>query len=113
MATETSAIVTTPVEATVRFAGELPDQGRVVILEPRLGELLILAGVGETYVQRNQVLAPGDPVGLMGGKTGAEQQNLIETEVSGGQRRPETLYIELRQGRETVNPSVRFAKNSE
>lgn len=113
VATETNAIVTTPTEATVRFAGELPEQGHVVILEPRLGELLILAGIGETFVRRNQILSAGDPIGLMSGKTDAEQQNLIETEVSGGQRRPETLYIELRQGREAVDPAARFSEKTE
>ena len=108
LATEVGAIVTTPASATVRFAGDLPDFGSVVILEPRAGELLILAGAGDLFVTRGQILAQGEPIGFMGGDFAREQEKLIETEQGGGQLGRETLYIELRQGREAIDPGSRF-----
>jgi septal ring factor EnvC (AmiA/AmiB activator) len=108
IATNAAAIVTTPVAATVRFAGALPDFGKVVILEPRAGELLILAGASDLFVTRSQILALGEPIGLMGGDFAREQEKLIESEQGSGQPGRETLYIELRQGREAVDPGSRF-----
>lgn len=109
LATGEGALVTTPAEATVRFAGEMPDRGTVLILEPRAGELLVLAGLGQSYVRRGQILRAGEPIGFMGGDFAAEQEKLIETEQGGGQPQRETLYIELRQGREAVDPASRFS----
>lgn len=113
LATDAGAIVTTPVAATVRFAGALPDFGTVVILEPRAGELLILAGASDLYVQRAQILSEGEPIGLMGGDLAPEQEKLIETEQGGGQPWRETLYIELRQGQDAVDPASRFPAQTE
>ncbi len=113
LATEARAIVTTPVAATVRFAGDLPDFGTVVILEPRAGELLILAGAADIFVRRDQILSKGEPIGLMGGDFALAQEKLIETEQGGGQPWRETLYIELRQGREPVDPASRFPRQIE
>lgn len=108
LATEAGAILTTPAPATVRFAGDLPEFGTVVILEPQAGELLILAGAGDLFVTRGQILAKGEPIGFMRGDFAREQEKLIETELGGGQLGRETLYIELRQGREAVDPGSRF-----
>lgn len=108
LATEAGALVTTPASATVRFAGDLPDFGTVVILEPRAGELLVLAGADDLFVTRGQILSQGEPIGFMGGDLAREQEKLIETEQGGGQLGRETLYIELRQGREAVDPGSRF-----
>jgi len=109
LATQSGAIVTTPAAATVRFAGELPNFGTVVILEPRAGELLILAGADDLFVTRGQILSQGEPIGFMGGDFAREQEKLIETEQGGGQLGRETLYIELRQGREAIDPGSRFS----
>jgi len=113
LATDANAIVTAPVPATVRFAGVLPDFGTVVILEPRAGELLVLAGAADLFVVRGQILSLGEPIGLMGGQIAREQEKLIETEQRSGQLGRETLYIELRQGREAVDPGSRFYGRTE
>ena len=108
IAADAGAILTTPTPATVRFAGDLPQFGTVVILEPQAGEMLILAGAGEIFVTRGQILAEGEPIGFMSGDFAREQEKLIETEQGGGQLGRETLYIELRQGREAIDPGSRF-----
>ncbi|NNL19182.1 MAG: peptidase M23 [Boseongicola sp.] len=108
VAADEGAILTTPTPATVRFAGDLPEFGTVVILEPQPGELLILAGAGEVFVNRGQILSKDEPIGFMSGDFAQAQENLIETEQGSGQLGRETLYIELRQGREAVDPGSRF-----
>ncbi len=108
VATQAAALVTTPSEGTVRFAGDLPDFDGVTILEPRAGELLILAGLGRVFVRRGQIVSKGEPIGLMPGDTQSAQEILIETNDVGGQSARETLYIELRQGREAIDPASRF-----
>ncbi len=108
IAAEPGALVTAPVSGTVRFTGSLLDQGTVVILEPRAGELLILAGLGEALATRGEIVSKGAPLGQMRGPDAVEQQNLNETARDGGQRRSETLYIEVRQGGDAVDPRSRF-----
>jgi len=106
--TRPGAVIVSPSDATVRFAGALPDFDVVAILEPRAGELLILAGAGSLFVQRGQIVSEGEPVGFMGGDPDAAQEKLIETADGSGQREPETLYIELRQGKDAIDPATRF-----
>jgi septal ring factor EnvC (AmiA/AmiB activator) len=105
--------VSAPVDATVRFAGALPDFGVVAILEPRAGELLILSGLGQAYVRRNQIVSKGEPIGLMPGGQDPEQEKLIESSVVSGQPGQETLYIETRQGRDAIDPATRFDLEAE
>ncbi len=108
VATRPGAVIVSPSDATVRFAGALPQFDVVAILEPRAGELLILAGAGSLFVQRGQIVSEGEPVGFMGGEQAAAQEKLIETADVGSQREPETLYIELRQGKDAIDPATRF-----
>ena len=62
--------------ATVLFAGEVPDQGNVVILEPEAGLLVVLAGIGRGFVQSGQIVAEGEGLGLMGGQIPPAQEKL-------------------------------------
>lgn len=113
VATEPQALVVAPSSGTIRFTGQIDAYGIVVILEPRLGELLILAGLNETFVVRSQVVEKGHPLGLMGGEIADSQENLIKTAVTSGQSSRETLYIELRQDREAFDPASRFDPDAE
>ena len=45
IATTPGALVTSPLDATIRYAGPLLDQGQVIILEPSPNELIVLAGM--------------------------------------------------------------------
>lgn len=105
IATNSQALVTAPSDATVRFSGEIPGQGTVTILEPQGGSLLILAGIGKSFVQRGQIVAKNDPIGFMGGDGRPAQENLNDNRDKSGLFGAETLYMEIRQGRAPVDPA--------
>lgn len=109
IATEPQALVTSPVPATVRYAGPLAGHGTVVILEPASTQLVILAGLGDTFVVRDQIVSAGDPIGWMSGETPSAQENLIETAAVAGQPSSETLYMEIRQIQKPVDPAIYFS----
>ncbi len=109
IATRPRALVTTPWPATIRYLGPLLDYGNVMILEPGGGYLLVLAGLDLVYGAVGDVLPSGTPVGLMGGSDGTAGEFLAAAAEGGGQDRTETLYLELRQGAEPVDPTEWFA----
>ena len=109
IATAPRSLVTTPVAATLRFRGELLDYGNVAILEPAAGVLVILAGLAEVYGEPGEILPEGAAVGLMGGEPPEAHEILTETAQGGGATQPETLYLEVREGEEPVDPATWFA----
>lgn len=109
IATRPRALVTTPWPATIRYAGPLLDYGNVIILEPDDHYLLVLAGLDQVYGSKGQVLPVGTPVGLMGGTAPADDVFLVQTSDGAGVERSETLYMELRQGGQPVDPAGWFA----
>lgn len=113
LATRAQSLVTAPWPATLRYSGPLLDYGNVVILEPGKGYLLILAGLGQTFGEVGEVLDQGAPVGLMGGLPPNPDAFLITAAKGGGGNQQESLYIELRQGDEPVDPATWFATNKE
>lgn len=130
IATAPGALVTTPVDATIRYAGALLDYGNVIILEPEQGYLITLGGLEQIYVASGDVLAADAPMGFMPHSgTGAGIGTLTDTTTTqtpgtGPDTRPgievsipllqqgqrsETLYLELRQEGNTVDPADWFA----
>ncbi len=106
VATAPRALVTAPAALSVRFSGEFPDAGEVVILEADGARLLLLAGLSTRFVEIGQVLAPGDPIGFAGRGQLAAQDNLNVAEGRSSLNLNETLYIELRQGGAPVDPAT-------
>jgi septal ring factor EnvC (AmiA/AmiB activator) len=104
VATGAQALVTTPVPATVRYAGPLLNYGLVAMLEPQPDTLFVLAGLSQVFGKTGEVLPAGDPVGLMGAAAAGASQNSD----GGGNTRPETLYIEVRENGRTVDPESWF-----
>lgn len=100
------ALVTAPASASVRFSGAVPGSGAVIILETSPGQLVIFAGHGQSFVRREQIVAQGEPIALMGGSPPPEQENLNETSLLDGQSVEETLYMEVRQGQAPVDPAA-------
>ncbi|MCP3971453.1 MAG: peptidase M23 [Rhodobacteraceae bacterium] len=109
IATQPRALVATPWPATIRYRGPLLDYANVMILEPGDGYLLVLAGLAEVYGATGEVLPAGAPLGLMGGNTPQAGLILANAAKGGGADRTETLYMELRQGGEPVDPGIWFA----
>ncbi len=110
LATRPLSIVTTPWPATIRYRGPLLDYGNVIILEPSSGYLLVLTGLNRVYGEIGEVLPAGGPVGLMGGDAPENSDFLSLSGQQGGSERTETLYIELRHGKKTVDPEQWFAQ---
>ncbi len=107
------ALVTTPWPATIRYRGPLLDYGNVMIVEPASGYLLVLAGLGTVFGETGDVLDAGAPVGLMGGTTPEGAAADAVAEEGGGADRTETLYMELREGKEPVDPAPWFIETRE
>ena len=116
LATQARAIVSAPWSATIRYAGPLLDYGNVMILEPGDGYLLVLAGIETVYGEVGDVVAPGAPLGLMGGTEGLATDGSAEfttlPAVGSGGRDTETLYMELRLGAAPVNPMEWFTASA-
>lgn len=106
--TEARALVTAPWHATVRYAGPLLDYGNVALLEPQGDHLLILAGMGEMFVRAGDLVSAGDPVGLMPGQTPSREELIVADPQAASEDLSQTLYMELRQAGEPVNPTDWF-----
>lgn len=103
------SLVTSPVAATIRYRGPLLDYGKVIILEPAPGYLIVLAGLGQVMGEVGQILSAGTPVGLLRGADPAAQDFLVEASQGNSEIRQETLYIEIRENRQAVDPGAWFA----
>lgn len=110
LATNAQALVSAPWSGTVRYSGPLLDYGNVMILEPQIGYLLVMAGLGGVYAQQGDIVAKGDALALMGGDPGLARENLDELARGRGPGQEETLYIELRIGNEAVDPAPWFLR---
>lgn len=108
IATRPQALVTAPWPATIRYVGPFLDYGNVMILEPGAGYLLVLAGLGTIYGGVGDIVPGNAPVGLMGGADGTGDLLQGGSE-STGRTGSETLYMELRQGGQPVDPGEWFA----
>ncbi|KPQ06860.1 MAG: Membrane-bound metallopeptidase [Rhodobacteraceae bacterium HLUCCA12] len=105
LATEPGALVTAPWAGTVRYRGPLLDYGNVILIEPGEGNLLVLAGLDLVYPRVGEVVAQGDPMGLMPGSLPTDTEFLSNPSVAG---RSETLYLEVRDDGEAIDPEVWF-----
>jgi len=113
LATRALALVTSPWAATIRYRGPLLDYGNVMILEPGGGYLLILSGLQTVYGDVGDVVSAGQPLGLMGGSATDGADILSADKVDTGDSGTETLYVEVRQRAEPVDPLEWFEPSEE
>lgn len=113
LATEPSALVTAPWPATIRYRGPLLDYRNVMILEPAEGYLLVLAGLGVVYGETGDVLDAGAPLGLMPDDADRISPNGTGQSDGAGAGSTGTLYMELRQGDDPVDPAPWFSETKE
>ena len=102
------SLVSAPFDATVRFAGSFLDFGEVVILEPENGTLLTIAGLGRLFRAEGDVLAAGEPLGLLGGDIAGDEEFLIDAAADSASQVMQTVYIELRRNGQSVDPTPWF-----
>jgi len=109
IATRPRALVTSPLPATVRYAGPLLDYGNVIILEPAADVLWVIAGMQQVFGEVGQIVPRGTPIGLMGGIITDAQGILTESAQGSGGQRTQTLYLEVRDRQSAVDPADWFA----
>lgn len=109
LATRPRALVTAPWPATIRYRGPLLDYGNVMILDLGSDYLLILAGLQTVYGEVGDVVPAGAALGLMGGPEAMAQEFLVAAQDGSGAGGSESLYLELRQGADPVDPTEWFA----
>ena len=105
LATEPGALVVAPWYGTVRYRGPLLDYGNVVLLEPGEGWLIVIAGLDVVYPRVGDVVTQGYALGLMPGGSASGDEFVRPDAVAG---RSETLYLELRQGGQPIDPADWF-----
>jgi len=105
IATEPGALVVSPWHGSVRYRGPLLTYGNVVLIEPGEGWLIVLAGLDTVYPRVGEVLAQGDALGLMPGAERAGDEFVRTDPVAG---RSETLYLELRENGQAIDPADWF-----
>ena len=108
IAAEPRALVTAPAPATILFHGRLLDYGTVVILEPAVDVMFVLAGFEEVFVTIGQVLPLGAPIGLLGADTVLNDGILTENMGNAAGQPAQVLYLEVREGQSPVDPATWF-----
>lgn len=104
IATRPRAVVTTPAEGTVVFAGPFRSYGRVLIINAGGGYYLLLAGVDSIQVEVGQFVLAGEPVAQMGEVAApAAALGVVETDSP-------VLYVELRRDGTPIDPGPWWAK---
>ncbi len=97
--TESAAVVISPADALVAFAGPFRSYGQLIILNVGSGYHIILIGMSRINVTQGQFVLAGEPLGTMGMKFIA---NSVALDI--GKTAP-MLYIEFRKRGKIVNPT--------
>lgn len=113
LATRPRALVTSPWPATIRYLGPLLDYGNVMVLDPGDDYLLVLAGLDIVYGVVGEVVGRGAALGLMGGQDPEAMEFLSAAQQGSGGGNSETLYVEIRQGANPMDPDAWFTQAME
>ncbi|MGL5115326.1 MAG: murein hydrolase activator EnvC family protein [Beijerinckiaceae bacterium] len=101
--TDRFAVVTTPIDGWVSFAGSYRSFGQVLIINAGGGYHLVLLGLERISVEAGQFVLTGEPVASMGTQAaGALTADAIKGPV---------LYIELRKDGTPIDPGPWWAKS--
>jgi len=96
--TQSGAIVTAPVDATVLYAGPFRSYGQLLILNPGDGYHIVMTGMSRLNVSLGQSLLAGEPVGVMG------EARLASIAISSFDGTTPELYVEFRKDGKPVDP---------
>lgn len=100
------AIVTSPADAVVAFAGPFRSYGMVVILDVGQDYHILLAGMARNDVVQGQFVLAGEPIGAIG-----TQHIASATALNIGKSTP-MLYVEFRKQGKPVNPAPWWSTGS-
>jgi murein hydrolase activator len=103
--TRPRAVVTSPADGWVAFAGPFRSFGRLLIINAGGGYYLLLAGMDHISVEVGQFVLAGEPVAVMGdGPSPSPAANSIESS-------DPILYVEFRKDGGPIDPGPWWAKS--
>ncbi len=102
--TQSGAIVTTPADGNVLYAGPFRSYGQLLILDAGDGYHVVMAGMDRISVSIGQSILAGEPVGLMG------EARIASTVALGSENIGPELYIEFRKNGKPVDPAPWWAE---
>lgn len=106
MATRANALVTSPLDAKVVYAGPFRSYGQLLILDAGNHVHIVLAGMSRINVGAGQIVLAGEPVAKMGSTRIA---SLATEDIASS--RP-MLYVEFRKDGKSFDPTPWWAENS-
>ncbi|HEX8167596.1 MAG TPA: peptidoglycan DD-metalloendopeptidase family protein [Beijerinckiaceae bacterium] len=105
ISTRPRAVVASPADGWVVFAGPFRSFGRLLIINAGGGYYLLLAGMDQIRVEVGQFVLAGEPVATMGDTSSLSAGN--EGVENGGP----VLYVEFRKDGGSIDPSPWWAKS--
>jgi septal ring factor EnvC (AmiA/AmiB activator) len=100
-ATRPKAVVSSPADGWVQFAGPFRSYGQLLIINAGDGYYLLLAGMEQISVEVGQFVLAGEPVGNMGEKGAGP----------GGSDGDPTLYVEFKKDGGSIDPEPWWVKS--
>ncbi|GJD81095.1 murein hydrolase activator EnvC family protein [Methylobacterium gregans] len=104
LSTRAKAVVSSPADGWVAFAGPFRSYGRLLIINAGDGYYLLLAGMDQISVEVGQFVLAGEPVGSMG--EGSAAQAAPDTD-----RTDPVLYVEFKKDGGSIDPEPWWAKS--
>ena len=102
LSTRAKAVVASPADGWVAFAGPFRSYGRLLIINAGDGYYLLLAGMDQIGVEVGQFVLAGEPVGSMG--EGSVAQAATD-------RTDPVLYVEFKKDGGSIDPEPWWAKS--
>lgn len=107
LATRPKAVVSSPADGWIAFAGPFRSYGRLLIINAGDGYYLLLAGLDQINVEVGQFVLAGEPVAAMG-EGGAGLSSADGT--GAGRSYDPILYVEFRKDGGSIDPEPWWAK---
>jgi septal ring factor EnvC (AmiA/AmiB activator) len=102
--TRPKAVVVSPADGWVAFAGPFRSYGRLLIINAGGGYHLLLAGMEQIAVEVGQFVLAGEPVATMG------QTSLVSPAAGAIETADPVLYVEFRKDGGSIDPGPWWAK---
>jgi septal ring factor EnvC (AmiA/AmiB activator) len=106
ISTHSGAIVTSPCDGWVVYAGPFRSYGQLLILNAGGGYHVLLAGMKKLSVALGQFVLTGEPVAEMG-----DGGSRLAAATNAGVKQP-VLYVEFRKDGTAVDPGPWWASNA-
>lgn len=108
IATREGAQVIAPADGWISYAGPFRSYGQLLILDLGGGYHMVLAGMEEIWVDTQQFVLAGEPIGVMGGK-----RVLVAAAAGAPGGSQPVLYLELRRDGSAIDPAPWWLKKGE